>query len=329
MTDQALVDADDVDPEIRRFVAALNHGYGRFPDFAALPLPERRRAAEAVRAPWREGGPAMARTIDVAVGDVAVGDVAVDGVALRLHVPDTAAPLPALLYVHGGGWTMFSVRTHDRLMREYAGRAGVIVAGIEYSLSPEAKFPRALNEVVAALAWLRREGRAYGIDTARIAIAGDSAGANLSVAACLSLRDQGQAQLRGMVLNYGAFQSRADDRSYARYDGPNYMLTVAEMDQFWKNYVNEPGDLANPLIAPLSADLHGLPPAYLAIAECDILADGNRAMAEKLAAAGVAVTANVYRGATHSFLEAVSISALAGRALEDASVWLRDRLAAI
>lgn len=319
MTDQALVDADDVDPDIRRFVAALNHGYGQFSDFAALPLPERRKAAEAVRAPWRAGGPAMARTVDVAV----------DGIKLRLHVPDTAAPLPALLYVHGGGWTMFSVETHDRLMREYAGRAGVIVAGIDYSLSPEAKFPRALNEVVAAVAWLRREGRAHGIDTARIAIGGDSAGANLAVAACLTLRDRGQAPLCGMVLNYGAFQSRADDRSYARYDGPNYMLTVAEMDQFWENYLDGPAEPVNPLIAPLGADLHDLPPAFLTIAECDILADGNRAMAAKLAAADVTVTANVYRGATHSFLEAVSISSLAGRALEEASAWLRHTLAAV
>ncbi|MFA6117983.1 MAG: alpha/beta hydrolase fold domain-containing protein [Sphingomonas sp.] len=315
MSDAAHIDADDVDPDIRRFVDALNHGYGQFSDFASLPLPERRAAAEAVRGPWREGGPAMHRTINLSV----------DVVGLRLYVPSDAAALPAMLYVHGGGWTMFSVETHDRLMREYAARAGVIVAGIDYSLSPEAKFPHALNEVVAAIAWLRAEGEAYGIDTARIAIGGDSAGANLSVAASLKLRDQGLPPLAAMLLNYGAFDSRPTE-SYARYDGPNYMLTVEEMDRFWDNYVDDPGHLADPFAAPLRAELHDLPPAFLAIAECDILADGNRLIAARFEAAGVPVEAHVYPGATHSFLEAVSISPLADRAIEDGAQWLRARI---
>ncbi len=315
MSDTAHMDVDDVDPDIRRFVDALNHGYGQFSDFAALPLPERRAAAESVRGPWREGGPVMHRTIDVRVADV----------GLRLYIPTVAPVLPGMLYVHGGGWTMFSIETHDRLMREYAARAGVIVAGIDYSLSPEVKFPHALNEVVAAVAWLRSEGDTHGIDTDRIAIGGDSAGANLSVAASLALRGQGLPPLAAMLLNYGAFDSRPTD-SYVRYDGPNYMLTVEEMDRFWDNYVAGPHQLADPLAAPLLADLHDLPPAFLAIAECDILADGNRAIAARLEAAGVPVDARLYRGATHSFLEAVSISPLADRAIEDASQWLRARM---
>ncbi|WP_156681137.1 alpha/beta hydrolase [Sphingomonas profundi] len=318
LTTAALAREDDVDPGIRRFVTALNHGYGQFSDFDALPLPARRAAAETVRAPWRAGGPAMPETRETVIA----------GCRARLHYPvarGAAAPLPAMLYIHGGGWTMFSIDTHDRLMREYAARAGVVVIGLDYSLSPEARYPVALAEVVEAVRALRRDAAGHGIDPAALAIGGDSAGANLSVAACLRLRAEGDPQPLAMLLNYGAFDP-AETPSYARYDGPAYMLTVAEMDRFWANYTGDAGLLSDPLVAPLRADLAGLPPAFLAIAACDILADANRAMAARLEAHGVPVEARTYAGATHSFLEAVSISALADRALDEAARWLSSRL---
>jgi len=319
-TIEAMAEQDDVDPEIRGFIAALNHGYGQFSDFDALPLPKRRAAAETVRERWRAGGPVMAETIETMIA----------GCRARVHRPRTAAgtaPPPALLYIHGGGWTMFSIDTHDRLMREYATRAGVVVIGIDYSLSPEAKYPVALNEVVDSFRALRRDADALGIDPAAIAIGGDSAGANLSVAACLALRAVDEPLPVAMLLNYGAFDP-APTLSYARLDGPAYMLTIAEMDRFWDNYVADPAAFADPLVAPLNADLAGLPATFLAIAECDILADANLAMAARLKAADVAVEAQVYRGATHSFLEAMSISTLADRALDDAAHWLAARLGA-
>ncbi len=317
-TIEAMAEHDDVDPEIRSFIAALNHGYGQFSDFDALPLPERRAAAETVRERWRAGGPVMAETSETIIA----------GCRARVHYPHApagAAPLPALLYIHGGGWTMFSIDTHDRLMREYAARAGIVVIGIDYSLSPEARYPVALNEVVAAFRALRRDAATLGIDPAAIAIGGDSAGANLSVAACLALRAADDVLPAAMLLNYGAFDP-AETASYARFDGPAYMLTIAEMDRFWGNYVADPAARADPLVAPLQADLTGLPTAFLAIAECDILADANLTMAARLQAAGVAVEAQFYRGATHSFLEAVSVSSLADRALDDAARWLAARL---
>ncbi|MBB3912578.1 alpha/beta hydrolase [Sphingomonas desiccabilis] len=319
-TTEALAEHDDVDPEIRRFVIALNHGYGQFSDFDALPLPERRAAAETVREQWRTGGPVMAETREATLA----------GCRARLHypvAPDAAGspPLPAMLYIHGGGWTMFSIDTHDRLMREYAARAGIVVAGIDYSLSPEAKYPTALDEVVEALRTLRRDAAAYGVDADALAIGGDSAGANLSVAACLRLRDAGEPLPRAMLLNYGAFDP-VETPSYARYDGPAYMLTIPEMNQFWANYVSDAAALNDPYVAPARANLAELPAALLAIAECDILADANRAMASRLEAAGVPVEMHVYSGATHSFLEAVSVSGLANQALDDAARWLADRL---
>jgi len=315
MSDTKPADTDGLDPDIRHFVTALNEGYGRYPNFGTLPLGDRRAIAEQVRARWSAGGPRMWRSIDTPIA----------GRRGRIHIPFESPALGAMLYLHGGGWTMFSIDTHDRLMREYAARAGIIVVGIDYSLSPEAKFPAALNEVVEAMRWLQRAGAAQGIDPKRLAVGGDSAGANLALAAALELREGGGPPLRGMLFNYGAFGPEPTP-SFKLYDGPRYMLTVEEMGYFWANYTREPADLHNPLAAPALADVRGLPAAYFCIAECDILSDGNRAMAERLVAAGVPTEEQVYEGATHSFLEAISISALADRALDAAARWLGGRL---
>lgn len=317
MNDTGQTDSDELDPDISRFVSALQRGYAQYPSFESLSLGERRSVAEKVREPWRAGGPKMARTLETTIA----------GVRARIHIPDDARAHGAMLYLHGGGWMMFSIDTHDRLMREYAMRSGAVVAGIDYSLSPEAKFPVALGEAVAAIGWLTREGGALGIDPARLAIGGDSAGANLAVTTALTLCAAGEPRLRAMLLNYGAF-SPEPTPSFVRYGGPRYMLTPEEMQVFWSNYTSGPGELDDPLVAPLRADLRGLPPAFFCIAACDILADSNRAMAARCAAAGVPCEEHLYPGATHSFLEAVSIAALADRALTEAASWLRGQLAA-
>jgi acetyl esterase len=304
-----------VDPDIANFVRGIAQGYAEHASDTPRSMEERRRIAEAVREPWRTGGPVMARTETWEQ----------DGVRLRLHLPVEEEGLPVLFYIHGGGWALFSMDTHDRLMREYAARSGVAVVGIDYSLSPEAKFPVALDEIVAALAWLEGEGAALGVDAWRMVVGGDSAGANLAVAACLRRRAAGEPALAGMLLNYGAFDPRRS-RSYELYSGPEFTLEADEMDEFWRLYVAHEGQLEDPLVAPIEAELHGLPPAFLAIAECDILADSNRAFAQKLGEAGVPVESVVYQGATHSFLEAVSVAPLAGRALDDQARWLRARL---
>jgi acetyl esterase len=311
------VNGEDIDPEVREFVRRVGAGYMEVLGDGDFDMAKRRAAAEVVRAPWREGGPAMVSTEERRVGKSAV--------RLRIHRPTRHEVLPALIYLHGGGWTTFSLDTHDRLMREYAGRAGCAVVGVDYSLSPEVRYPKALDEIAEVLAWLSSDGASAGIDPVRLAIGGDSAGANLSIASMIRARDRGQPMVRGMVLNYGAFDEEQRD-SYTKFSHEAYMLDPAEMDAFWRNYRGEDRS-PDPLARPLLADLTGLPPAFLCIAECDILADENREMARQLAEAGVEVRAEIYRGATHSFLEAVSISALADRALGDASAWLNAVLA--
>lgn len=302
-----------VDPDIREFVRVVNADYERRMAGRDLSMAQRRAIAEDVRAPWRAGGPAMARTEEMRVGS--------SDVLVRIHWPDKATPLPVLVYLHGGGWTTFSINTHDRLMREYAARAGCAVVGVDYSLSPEVRYPVALEEIEEVLDWLARDGIALGLDPSRAAIGGDSAGANLALASMMRARNRGTLQSRGMLLNYGAF-GREHRPSHDRFGGDGYMLTPEEMDWFWTNYLGEDA-LDDPLATPVHGSFADLPPAFLCIAECDILADENREVAAKLETAGSKVEAKIYRGATHSFLEAMSISDLASGALDDAARWLR------
>jgi acetyl esterase len=313
---------EDLDPDIRRFVREMGAAWARHPDLASVPVAEARRVAEVVRAPWTLGGPRMATVTEQRL-PAGSGQVRV-----RYYDPGPAGPKPALVYLHGGGWTIFSLDTHDRVMRELAARAGVAVVGVDYALSPEAKYPVALDQVCAVVRHLAASGAAFDIDTARIAIGGDSAGANLAIAACLKLRNDGATMLpAAMVLNYGVFDCVSSPEATARFGGAGYMLGADEMEQFWRNYLRDERDAADPLVCPISADLAGLPPARLVVPECDLLAEQSLRMGERLRDAGVAVELALYEGATHSFLEAVSVAPLADRALADTARWLRAALA--
>jgi len=314
-----------LDPEIRAFVAEMKAGFARHPHFDQLTLAQARLVAEAVRRPWREGGPVMA-----SIGERRIATDAGD-VRIRIYRPREEAqsdPAPVLVYLHGGGWTLFSLDTHDRVMREYAARSGATVIGVDYALSPEAKFPRALEQTLGTIEWLHAHGSELGIDAARLAIGGDSAGGNLAAATALKLRDGGKGgMLRAILLNYAALDSECSFWAVEQYGGPAFMLAGEEMRQFWANYLASAEEAKNPYACPARADLRGLPPTFLTIAECDLLAEQNLVFARALRGAAVETQAVVYPGATHSFLEAVAIARVAARALEEGSSWLQRKLA--
>lgn len=306
-------DGADIDPDIREFIRITSQDYTRFAGDDPANIQQRRQTAGKAREPWVKGGPVMHSTRELTLDTI--------GVRIRIHTNRVERAKGTLLYIHGGGWVIFSMDTHDRLMREYAARSGLDVVGIDYSLSPENRYPTALNEISAAIVWLKTHGEEYGLNVDRLAIGGDSVGANMSLATSIEMRDRG-TPLDAMILSYGAYDTEHRS-SYDRFDGANYMLTSQEMVGFWQDYLgNQPIETA-PLARPIHADLTGLPPAFLCIAPCDVLADENYALADKLKAAGVDTTSVVYTGATHSFLEAVSISCLADQALSDASGWLK------
>jgi acetyl esterase len=313
----------DIDPEIALFVDRVAAGWAQHPPFETLAIQEARRVAEQIRAPWRADGPRMADISEHLV------PTSTGPLRARLYNPGVTLPAPALIYLHGGGFILFSIDTHDRLMREYAAAGEFLVLGVDYPLSPEARYPKALNQIVELVEWLHSGGaETLGIDPRRLAIGGDSAGGNLSVATALRLRDAGNPDwLGGLLLNYGAFGVECSDEAEARFGGPGAVLQRAEMNHYFVSYLGEHG-LSEPeaYAAPLLADLHRLPPAFFAIPECDLLAEQSYDMADRMKKAGVEVTSVVYRGATHSFLEAMSVAQVARKAIEDGADWVRTIL---
>lgn len=307
---------DDLAPDMRRFQRWLATAYAGHPSLDTVPLDEARLIAERVRLPLTHGGPTMVRRQDVRI------DTAHGPVRLRIHTPTAAACHPALLYLHGGGWVFFSIDTHDRLMRELAVRARRTVIGIDYARAPEARYPIAREQAVAAWRWARSHAADLGLDADRIALGGDSAGANLALAAALVLRNAGERP-DALLLNYGVFDDGDATESYRRFDGPAYNLGRDEMRGFWDRYLGTPRPAADPLAAPLKAGLAGLPRCCLVVPECDVLRDDSLALAGRLREAGVAVALQRHPGAVHSFLEAVSFSETAQHALALSSEWLR------
>jgi acetyl esterase len=311
---------DALDPQIRVFIEAVV-GEGRaLAAGRTLDWPARRQIAEATRARWRAGGPQMASTQDMPIAD---------GLRVRVHRPHKACShSPVLVYLHGGGWCMFSLDTHDRLMREYAEGAGMVVVGVDYALAPEHPFPIALDQCVQAVQWLRTQAAALGIDPLRIALAGDSAGGNLSVTTALRLRDTNALHgVRALVLNYGAWDPQVSAQAAATLGTDEDMLSAAEMAAFWLAYLG-PDALHSrePLAVPIHADLRALPPSLLLWGDRDVLAEQNRDMAQRLRAAGVEVESRVHAGAPHSFIEAMSVSAQAREAITHGCRWLRRHL---
>lgn len=313
---------DALDPEIREFIADVCDTGARLRGGRALDWPQRRDIAEQARRRWREGGPAMAQVTELALNMPVP-------FRLRVYRPHgAAATAPALVYLHGGGWCLFSVDTHDRLLREYADAAGMVVVGIDYSLAPEHPYPVALDQAVAALEWLHEHGASHGIDAERVALGGDSAGANLAVATALRLRETPRFdRVKALLLNYGAWDITLSDYARQTLGTAEDMLSAAEMDAFWQAYLGDDAvNNADGLSAPLRADLRGLPPALLLWGDRDVLAEQSAQMAQRFEVAGVVVASQVYAGAPHSFIEAMTVSAAARDAIARGAAWLRRYL---
>jgi acetyl esterase len=307
-----------LDPQIADFLRRMAADGSRHPRRDTTSIDEARRIAEIVRAPWAAGGPEMAR-IDQLGAPTRHGEVRV-----RIYRPETKRVDGALVYLHGGGFVLFSIDTHDRLMREYAHRTGIAVIGIDYPRAPEARFPRPLEACVDALRWLRANASMLGFDAAQTFVGGDSAGANLAVGTALELRDAGDAPLAGLMLNYGAYSSNLYRDSMAQYGAGDYGLSAHMMIWFRGMYLARAEDFQDPRYDLLRADTTGLPPVLMVITECDPLRDDSLVFQRKLEREGVEVSAKIYRGTAHSFLEAVSIADVAVTAFEDTARWIRE-----
>ena len=229
-----------------------------------------------------------------------VGDVRV-----RIVRPyDAAGTLPAILYMHGGGWVLGNADTHDRLVRELAVGARAAIVFVEYDRSPEAHYPVAIEQGYATAQWITREGAANGLDPERIAVAGDSVGGNMTAALTLMASGRGDVRFVHQSMYYPVTDAAMDTGSYGQF-AEGYFLTAKAMAWFWDAYAPDIERRSEPYASPLRAtdeQLAGLPPAFLIVDEADVLRDEGEAYAARLRAAGVAVTTVRYDGITHDFM---------------------------
>ncbi|WNZ07152.1 alpha/beta hydrolase [Streptomyces sp. 11x1] len=227
--------------------------------------------------------------------------------------------LPVILYIHGAGWVFGNAHTHDRLVRELAVGAGAAVVFPEYDLSPEARYPVAVEQNYTVARWIVAEGADRGLDATRIAVAGDSVGGNMTAALTLMAKERGDVPLVQQVLFYPVTDAAFDTGSYRRF-AEGYFLRRDAMRWFWDQYTTGEEERAEITASPLRAtaeQLRGLPPALVITAEADVLRDEGEAYADKLREAGVPVTAVRYQGIIHDF---VMLNALRGTHAAEAAI---------
>ncbi len=288
-----------MNPQIRAFIEMLKATIpADTPKMWQLTPPQAREQSERFFAPFNAGGPQMAEVRDVQV----FGRRALSS---RLHVPrNAAARSPGLLYLHGGGFVIGSLSTHDRLARELAERLAA--------------------RCVDGARWLAAHAGELGMDPARLVIGGDSAGASLSAATLLRLRDEGSPPLfSAAILLYGRFTD-GETESLRAWGDRELMLSRKQMKWFARAYLDGGAPRSGPYLAPVEADLRGLPPTILIVGTLDPLLSDSQLFAAALRKAGVPAELNVYEDGIHAFLQIPTFD-MTRDALEKIATFVRSR----
>ncbi|MCX8570083.1 MULTISPECIES: alpha/beta hydrolase [Hyphomicrobiales] len=302
-------------------IAAMAEIIARRPplDLSNVDVPALRAAVNA--AGWPTECAEMASVEDIFVAGGA------GGIPARLYRPRHGEALPLLVFLHGGGFVLCSLDTHDNFCRALAKAGDCAVLSVDYRLAPEHKFPAAYEDAQAALEWAAANATALGCDPSRLALAGDSAGGNLAAAAALHASPEVRQMLRHLLLFYPAADPTASGASYETFPRTPF-LSAEMMHWYWRQYVRQPADLADPRVALLrSADLAGLPQTTVAVAEFDPLRSEVEAFCAALAEAGVDLEARRYDGVSHGFASMVGLIGKARLAIDHGGARLRDAFA--
>lgn len=318
-------DGQTLDPHFQaglRVVGLTSKG-----EYEDLSLEEARKTVE------RSAYTASGKTIDLAVVKDIVLPLAGDDPAradlpARLYSPvDTDEPLPMLVFFHGGGWVLGSIDSHDATCRYIARTGGLKVLSVDYRMAPEFQFPTPVDDCLAAFRYVRDHADALGVDPARIAVGGDSAGGNLAAVVCQQTRDAGEKMPDFQLLFVPATNMSSRTKSYETFR-EGFFLTKANMDWYEETYIRSDDDRLDPRASPLLAtDFSGLPPAHVATGGFDPLRDEGEAYARKMADAGVPVSLKRHDTLVHPFVNAVGATPLARSALSEAVGALRMGLA--
>lgn len=307
--------SDKLAPEIRSLLEGL--AAQGAPPMETLPVSEARAMAAGFE---QLAGDADAvfrienRKIPGGAGDIPV----------RIYSPEGGGPFPGAVYLHGGGWVIGDLDTHDHICRAISKRAGAVVVAVDYRRAPEHQFPAALEDNAEATSWVAANSAALGIDPRRLCIAGDSAGANMATVVAAGARQAQRPRLALQVLVYPVTDLTSFSTASHREFGEDHFLTRSLMEWFLSHYIPRAADRATPDASPfLAPDLSGLPPALVITAECDPLRDEGEAYARRLQDQGVAVTLTRYDGMIHPFLHFLGVTSSAQKAVDQMAAAIR------
>ena len=307
-------------PQCKAFLDMLAAAGG--PPLETLPLDEARKVPHMM---IDAGGPEQ----PVAEVDTRIISGPVRPIPVRVYRPTADQDLPALVYFHGGGFVICNLDTHDRLCRNLANESGCVVVAVDYPLSPEHKFPAAVEDAYAATRYVAEHATEFGVDSSRIAVGGDSAGGNLATVVALMARDRGGPPLKFQLLIYPLVDFDDTSSPSMREYENDHFLTREFMDWCFESYMGSKEDRRAPHASPwYASDLHGLPAAMILTAECDPLRDQAEAYARKLQSAGVAVELKRYEGMLHPFVSLSGIIDAGRAAITDSASAVRQALTA-
>jgi acetyl esterase len=281
---------------VKTFLAALNGAGG--PPLETLSPAEARLGLVGAQA---------SVPVDLSGIEVTQRTIEQDGYTVPLHIvrPTGTADtvLPVFIFIHGGGWVLGDFPTHQRMVRDLVVASGYVAVFVNYTPSPEAQYPQAINEIYAATKWVAENGTDINVDGKNLAVVGNSVGGNMTTVTCLMAKEKGGPHIKLQVMFWPIVAADFTTESYQLY-GEGRFLTTSLMKWLYDNYTTDPAERAEIYASPLNAtkeQLQGLPPALIQVAEADILRNEGEAYGRKLDEAGVPVTTVRYNGMIHDF----------------------------
>jgi acetyl esterase len=245
-------------------------------------------------------------TVDLSGIDVSEKTITSDGYTIRLNIVRPAgndSVLPVFIFIHGGGWVLGDFPTHQRLVRDLVVASGYVAVFVNYTPSPEAQYPQAVNEIYAATKWVAEHGAEINVDGTKLAVVGNSVGGNMTAVTALKAKENGGPDIKALIMFWPIVDANFDTASYQEF-GKDRFLTTSLMKWLYDNYTTDPEERNQIYASPLRAtidQLKGLPPTLIQVAEGDILRDEGEAFGRKLDEAGVTVTTVRYNGMIHDF----------------------------
>jgi acetyl esterase len=284
-----------IDPQVIEFLRALNTGG---PGLETLPVPDARQVLV--------GAQASAK-VDLSGVETTQRTIEQNGYTVPLHIvrPTGTAHtvLPVFIFIHGGGWVLGDFPTHQRMVRDLVVESGYVAVFVDYTPSPDAQYPQAINEIYAATKWVAENGATINVDGKSLAIVGNSVGGNMTTVTCLQAKEKGGPHIKLQILMWPVTSAAFSTESFELY-GQDRFLTAPLMKWMWNTYTTDSAQRQEIHASPLNAtseQLAGLPPALIQVAENDILRDEGEAYGHKLSAAGVPATTIRYNGMIHDF----------------------------